>query len=261
MLHEVKPVISGYRVVLTYNLILDDPSFRPSASTDNDELLKRLVDSYVDAVDEEESVPPELIYQLKHMYTEANMCVELLKLSDKEAALSLRKAAGSRCDIYLALLERQVEGACDDGDPHWRGGGTGEMYDINSDIITLKQITTFDGDEGAALEFMQDYGLNMSCAALHERYGRYVKAAELHMLEGDRLEAARLFLLDSENADSSARKAAECVLGGLWQYFSLSAAEANMHEPMVEKLLGLAELAAARLGETDSMYVRYEVCA
>lgn len=76
----------------------------------------------------------------------------------------------------------------------------------------------FDTDE-EALEYMDDYGLDIARASYLEDIGRYVDAAELHLAEGNTLEAIRLLTLDRANK-TSVKRAFRCLLDGLWLHLS-----------------------------------------
>lgn len=104
-------------------------------------------------------------------------------------------------------------------------------------------------DDNAALEYMKDYGLDSSRASLLERCKRYEEAADCCIVEGKRLEAIRLFLRDG--SEVAIRKAMGSVFGGLWEYLSLGAPEANWYNPMVETLLGYGERIGSRIHDND----------
>ncbi|KAI0935696.1 hypothetical protein AcV5_004043 [Taiwanofungus camphoratus] len=76
----------------------------------------------------------------------------------------------------------------------------------------------FPSDE-KALEYMDDYGLDIARATLLEELGRFAEAAELHLAEGRTLEAIRAFLKDSQHPES-VRRASQCLLDGLWRSLS-----------------------------------------
>ncbi|KAI0757675.1 hypothetical protein C8Q80DRAFT_1134839, partial [Daedaleopsis nitida] len=76
----------------------------------------------------------------------------------------------------------------------------------------------FDNDE-EALEYMNDYGLDVVRASFLEDMGRYADAAEVHFAEGNTLEAIRLLTLDRANEESM-RRASEYLLEGLWSHLS-----------------------------------------
>jgi hypothetical protein len=78
-------------------------------------------------------------------------------------------------------------------------------------------VQLFDSYEDA-LEFTEDYDLDVARATLLEAVGRTTDAAELHFAEGRTFKAIRL-LLDSHDAKSNLL-ASRYVLDGLWQNMS-----------------------------------------
>ena len=66
---------------------------------------------------------------------------------------------------------------------------------------------------------MEDFDLDLARAELLEAVGRFSEAAELHLEEGNIQKAIGLFLRDP--ADTSTRRAYECLLSSLWAKFSL----------------------------------------
>ncbi|TFK88273.1 hypothetical protein K466DRAFT_598787 [Polyporus arcularius HHB13444] len=94
-----------------------------------------------------------------------------------------------------------------------------------------------------ALEYMDDYGLDIARATFLEDIGRYADAAEVHFAEGNTLEAIRLLTLDRMN-DTSMRRALQCVLDGLWSNLGYGIAitdELLKTNGTVAKLLRLAD--------------------
>ena len=76
----------------------------------------------------------------------------------------------------------------------------------------------FQSDE-EALEYMDDYGLDLARAQLLEDLGRFSEAADVLLSEGSTLEAIRVLTRDSGNKDSLMR-ALQCLLDGLWRNLS-----------------------------------------
>lgn len=82
--HEIKPVASGYRLVLTYNLLQDQTMPRQTASMLDEfhaklEKLLRIWDKELHSID-------KLIYPLEHQYTEATLSQKSLKGRDAAKA-------------------------------------------------------------------------------------------------------------------------------------------------------------------------------
>lgn len=115
--HSVKPVASGYRMVLTYNLVASDAQF-PSASTLGDKSTRvgKILERWQDLGGESISAQSmSLAYILKHEYTQASLRVGLLKGKDRDKWRFLYQACSARdCRLYLAQLEYTRSGGCDD---------------------------------------------------------------------------------------------------------------------------------------------------
>lgn len=127
--HEILPVTSGLFIVLTYNLAIVEPpnSTRPSANlnTPTAELVagvERAVRAWLDSgtrhdasSSESRAAGPEhLYYLLDHNYTRANLSLNKLKGSDLSRIKCLKDVCDSQnATLFLALLEKDEEGACD----------------------------------------------------------------------------------------------------------------------------------------------------
>jgi len=147
--HQVKPVTSGYRVVLTYNLLLRGEPARSGVDLDPE-----LVGHLASCLDEHFSGGPDrLVFLLDHEYTRRGLGWSRLKGADARRATLLREAADhAGCDVVLALSgvheswtayeadERSYRGSgydrCDDWDDaedDLDGDATGD-YDLE-DLI------------------------------------------------------------------------------------------------------------------------------
>ncbi len=100
--HQVRPVASGYRVVLTYNLLLRDA--RAGSAIDPspelvDELARCLEEHFASP-----DGPDRLVYLLDHEYTPRGLDFTRLKGVDSHRAPLLRAAAAhAGCEVALAL--------------------------------------------------------------------------------------------------------------------------------------------------------------
>ena len=92
-----------------------------------------------------------------------------------------------------------------------------------------------------ALEFTEDYDLDVARATLLESMGRLSEAAELHLTEGRQLQAISLFLKDRDDPNSQ-RRARECILQGLWGHISFGVPRESFLEN--DTLIRLLELAS-----------------
>ncbi len=100
--HQVRPVASGYRVVLTYNLLLGEAGAGSVIDPDPE-----LVDDLARCLEEHFASPggpDRLVYLLDHEYTPRGLGFSRLKGADAQRALPLRAAADrAGCEVALAL--------------------------------------------------------------------------------------------------------------------------------------------------------------
>ncbi|KAK2014117.1 2OG-Fe(II) oxygenase superfamily protein [Colletotrichum eremochloae] len=115
--HEVLPIMHGYRVVLTYNLTIDQTAERPSAGLLRSEtrMLRHTLRRWLRTGVESEEVS-HVYYGLDHEYTEANVSLKTLKGRDLAVVQTLQELA-SELEFYvlLALTEKMEMGPAE---PH-----------------------------------------------------------------------------------------------------------------------------------------------
>ncbi|MEQ1828848.1 MAG: 2OG-Fe(II) oxygenase, partial [Pirellula sp.] len=132
--HEVKPLLRGYRLCLTYNLVLAKP--RSNVSVEAPKFVdatKRVASvlSQWQAKSSDESDPPKkLAVTLEHRYTEAGLSIDKLKGVDLAKANVLFDAAEhADCDAYLALVTLYQSGEAAGGyDEYSYGYGSRHRY-------------------------------------------------------------------------------------------------------------------------------------
>ncbi|MEE4378466.1 MAG: 2OG-Fe(II) oxygenase [Candidatus Competibacteraceae bacterium] len=124
--HEVKPLTSGYRVVLTYNLLLEGTN-REMAIPVNDAVAAPLTRALRDYFDRRASVasaqapdfgraptPPKWVYLLDHQYTEKSLSWRHLKNGDRLKADAIAQAAAQLgLERYIALADIQEIWDCE----------------------------------------------------------------------------------------------------------------------------------------------------
>ena len=111
--HEVRPVKTGIRIALTFNLLLDGGTAQPGTAEDTavDDVAQHVRDHFATAVVDPFSrspaaAPDRLAYLLSHEYTERGLGWDRLKGGDAHRAGLLRAAADrTGCRIMLALTE------------------------------------------------------------------------------------------------------------------------------------------------------------
>jgi hypothetical protein len=142
VMHEVKPITSGYRLALSYNLIHTSQGIpRPmlpdmhTAVTHLRSVLKRWGRGGYDGADD---TPQIVAYLLKHEYSEVNLKAGALKGEDAHKVSHLRTLA-EEFDVVVCLanLSCNVSGVPDDdGGGYYRGYGgrkRNRYYDSEED--------------------------------------------------------------------------------------------------------------------------------
>ncbi|KAL5331156.1 hypothetical protein ACEPPN_000685 [Leptodophora sp. 'Broadleaf-Isolate-01'] len=160
VIHEVKPVTSGRRLVLTYNLIHSTlGSTIAGASNLGTAQLKSILGNWKTSLEKGARISTMLAYMLDHQYTESSMSFDGLKGHDRNIGAHLRAtSAESGFFVYLASIEMTVEGGCDEDS--WGGSREDGFHDIVEEIdrtTVLKRVVDVDGAEVAEeLAFNED---------------------------------------------------------------------------------------------------------
>ncbi len=144
MTHEVLPVISGYRIVLTYNLTYTAAGAVQTASTLSGatDSLRKLLAFWRNAYEAEDECPEFLAYLLRHKYTDTQLSFRRLKGRDQLAGRCLVEACAQEgFALYLANLERTVSGGCEEHD--WSDHHS--ITDEYEDEIELTKVVDVDG--------------------------------------------------------------------------------------------------------------------
>jgi predicted 2-oxoglutarate/Fe(II)-dependent dioxygenase YbiX len=100
--HEVKPITSGYRLCLIYNLAIADRKEQPLLSQQSKvfEDIGKAIQKWT----REHSENPILTYLLEHSYTEQNISLSNLKRGDfARASVLLNAAEENGCQAFLCL--------------------------------------------------------------------------------------------------------------------------------------------------------------
>jgi 2OG-Fe(II) oxygenase superfamily len=135
--HEVQPVASGHRIVLTYNLLLSKESdaYPPVAPEHLDELeveVRKLLETPPPlrwAGDRDQPPPDRLVYLLDHEYTQMGLGWTRLKNGDAARAGALREVARRLdCDVALALADVHESWSCADEERDYGYGRRSSRY-------------------------------------------------------------------------------------------------------------------------------------
>jgi hypothetical protein len=171
--HEVLSVKSGYRVTLTYNLLLHGNTSRPDGDDGTvDELADLLHEHFITPAPRyygqraaDPDPPNRLVYLLDHEYTPRGLDWRRLKGADASRVALLRSAADKAgCEAVLALADiRTSHGAFPADrfgyrgwydDYEYSGGerGSEREYDIKGLIDSQVTVTHWTGPDGTGLE-------------------------------------------------------------------------------------------------------------
>lgn len=149
--HEVKPVLSGRRLVLTYNLMHTSLQASELTADANKGALKlrNVLRSWMHNIQKDVKVSHVLGYLLEHQYTAASLRVDGLKGHDRQVIANIRDV----CDqegmcLYLANLDIKIEGGCDEDDDE-EVDGYHEIIEEIDKTVTLKRVVQLDGIEVA----------------------------------------------------------------------------------------------------------------
>ncbi len=138
--HEVLAVKSGYRITLTYNLLLRGDTSRPEGDAGTiaelTDLLREHFSTpapryYGGPVTE---VPQRLVYLLDHEYTPRALSWSRLKGADADRVSLLRAAADvAGCETILALADIRTQHGASAFDPYEYRGGWWQNDDYGDD--------------------------------------------------------------------------------------------------------------------------------
>lgn len=163
--HEVKPVTSGHRLVLTYNLIHETLGPKDLAASSNTSLaaLRATFRTWKEASEADEDLQMPVATLFEHKYTDASLQFDGLKGKDKGVGELLRDV----CDefgfcFYLANFEKTVEGGCDEND-YVGKRGVHEIDELCDSSTTLLKVVELDGTEvGKNLNFDDERHMDKS---------------------------------------------------------------------------------------------------
>jgi hypothetical protein len=147
--HEVKPVTSGYRLAISYNLVNTLPGIPPphlpnihSAVLAVEKIFKK----WKSGGCTEPKFSGNIAYLLDHEYSDASLEFTALKGKDATLVSSIRGVAEKQgISLRLGLLECQVEGEADEYGSRCRWGSAG-MQEIHGKKFRIKGLYDLDGD-------------------------------------------------------------------------------------------------------------------
>jgi len=151
--HEVRPIVTGHRLTLVYNLrfagkkrALQAPDYRTQQAR-----LADVLRHWATAQDE----PDKLVLPLEHAYTPAELSFDALKGADAGVASVLVAAATEAdCDLHLALVSIEESGSAEyTGYGSYEDDEDLEAGEVDDRSLTLSEWRRPDGSEPAFREF------------------------------------------------------------------------------------------------------------
>ena len=152
--HEIRPITTGHRVVLTYNLIVRNPAANAPPPTPADELARRIRAWFDTPMPPRWSggstgePPDRLVYLLDHEYPQRGLDWNRLKNADAlRAGMLLDVARRLNCEIFLALADVHETWTCED-DYYDRGyrGNWRNRYDDDGEAGDYELIELIESD-------------------------------------------------------------------------------------------------------------------
>ena len=108
--HEARPVTSGHRVTLVFNLFLRSGADGPLDAPDYADLTTRIAECLTEW--RNEGVPEKLVWLLEHEYSEDGLSFDTLKNTDAAVAKVLREAADhAEFELNAAVLRIEEWGS------------------------------------------------------------------------------------------------------------------------------------------------------
>ena len=155
VIHEVKPVTSGYRLAISYNLVNTSPGLPPPQLPDMHSAVSAVENIFrkwkEDTYDEPNS-SGTIAYLLDHQYSHASLESAALKGKDATLISNIRGVAERQgISLRLGLLECVINGEADEYGSRSRWGSTPRMEYAHETTYRIKGLYDLDGDliEGA----------------------------------------------------------------------------------------------------------------
>ncbi len=109
--HEVRPVESGHRLCLVFNLLRGDASDTPPAGAPSYQAEDAQAARLIGAAFAADAAPRKLVWLLAHQYSQAELGFDVLKGADAAVVGVLRRAAqAAACDVHLGVMHIEESG-------------------------------------------------------------------------------------------------------------------------------------------------------
>ncbi|KAG9036120.1 hypothetical protein FS837_001739 [Tulasnella sp. UAMH 9824] len=166
--HEIKPIQSGYRLALSYNLIHTTTSLRPALSDNSGPIrqIRHILQSWRQNLYAEKS-PQKIIYLLQHRYSQANCRGSAMKGTDAHVVAVFDSVSRElKFRVGLALVECHLSGGADDmgGGGAWSSDWDDDdcnqnvhFAEVSDQSMTITGLVSLDGEHLTDdLELMED---------------------------------------------------------------------------------------------------------
>ena len=176
--HEVRPISSGYRICLIYNLAIANREKQPLLSDQFNisEQVKHFISKWV----QEKHATPTLTYLLEHSYSETNLRLANLKNGDfAKTSVLLNAAEKNNCQAYLCLVTYYRSSY---GDTSYYGGRSyGDDDDLDENDFEEYDVSE---EEVYAHVFINSKGKKLKIEKLSLEENELL--AKIPLLEGER---------------------------------------------------------------------------
>ena len=178
--HQIRPVTTGYRIVLTYNLVLREETTAAAATA----TPPAVIDTLAGCLDEHFTTPlpstrryattgpadppNRLVYLLDHHYTAHALSWSRLKGHDAHRATVLQAAAtAANCDIVLGLADVHETWNCSEPDPNRSRYARHRRWDDHDDHpyadADPSNQPASDENDGYLLDELVDWSITVDC--------------------------------------------------------------------------------------------------
>jgi predicted 2-oxoglutarate/Fe(II)-dependent dioxygenase YbiX len=151
--HEMRPVTSGHRLTLVYNMVrarkAKEKAPKPPSYEKELAEVTALLQRWVSGKDlPDDDSPEKLIYPLEHAYTSAELAFDSLKNADAAVAgLLVAAAEKAACDIHVALVSIEENGSAEYSGYGGRYDEEFEVGEVFNRIQTISDWRLPDGSQ------------------------------------------------------------------------------------------------------------------
>jgi len=186
--HEVKPITSGYRINLIYNLSIADRKKQPLLSEQSKVIED--IGSAIQKWKQENGENPILTYLLEHSYTEQNISLSNLKHGDfAKASVLLNAAEQNDCQAFLCLATYYRTSY---GEAAYYGRYSSydldeddfEEYDVDTEEVYAHSFVSAEGEKVDVKKLRLDEDDLLAKTSLREGAGRGYSISEATGNEG-----------------------------------------------------------------------------